>query len=319
MTQQHYARHPGGRDVAAYTLDNGQIKATILTYGATLDALYAPDRAGKRENILMTFQSLEDRMAHSAYQGETVGRYCNRIAGAAFTLDGREHRVTSHPEGSYCLHGNGEFSHAVWDTEEATDDFVALTYLSPAGSEGFPGTIRARACYRLAGGALTVTYTAISDENTVIGMTNHAYFNLTGNFATEVLSHELMLNAGYYLPISADTLIPTGEIAPVAGTAFDFRAARPIAREYDHNFCLTGVGPAARVYEPQSGRLLEIGTNQPGVQLYTGNSLARKHTGFCLETQPWPDSPNRAWPGSSGLLRAGEEYRAETTFAFSAR
>jgi len=308
---------PDGKAVEAYTLDNGLLRARALTYGATLDALFAPDRDGTPRNVLRTFESLDERRAKSMYQGETVGRYANRIGGARFTLNGREYHVTANVNNSICLHGAGEFSHTVWDVAEIGDASITLAYVSPEGAEGFPGTVRATAHYALEGGSLAIDYRATCDQDTILNLTNHAYYNLAG--AGDILSHELQINADRYLPMS-EALLPTGEIAPVAGTAFDFRALRPIAQGgYDHNFCLNGGdAPAAVVYEPASGRVMELRTNQPGIQLYTGNSLPAPFTGFCLETQLWPDCTNRQWPGNHYILRAGEAYFSHTSLTFSA-
>jgi len=309
---------PDGAAVEAYTLDNGILQARILIYGATLDALFAPDRNGTPGNVLLTFGSLEERRAKSNYQGETVGRYANRIGGAKFTLNGREYHVTANVNNEICLHGAGEFSHAVWDVKSADDTSIALAYTSPHGTEGFPGTVKAMAYYALEGNSLVIEYRAACDSDTILNLTNHAYYNLAG--AGNILSHELQLGADHYLPMS-EALLPTGEIAPVEGTAFDFRILRTIAQGgYDHNFCLNGgEEPAAIVYEPDSGRKMELRTNQPGLQLYTGNFLAEPFAGFCLETQLWPDCTNQKWPGNDYILKAGEAYFSHTKLTFSAR
>ena len=317
MKKELYGVMPDGKPVEAYTLDDGFLRAVILTYGATLDALFAPDRNGTPGNVLLTFASLEERRAKSNYQGETVGRYANRIGGAKFTLNGREYKVTANVNNEICLHGAGEFSHAVWDVIACDDISITLAYTSPDGAEGFPGTVRTTARYALEGGGLSIEYRAASDSDTILNLTNHAYYNLAGSGG--ILSHELRLGADYYLPMS-EALLPTGEIAPVEGTAFDFRALKKIAQGgYDHNFCLNGgEEPAATVYEPTSGRKMELRTNQPGIQFYSGNSLPAPLTGFCLETQLWPDCPNQKWPGNDYILKAGEAYYSRTTLTFSA-
>jgi aldose 1-epimerase len=302
--------------VEAYTLDNGLLQAEILTYGAALNRLFAPDRLGKMENILLTFGSLEDRLAGSQYQGEIVGRYANRVAGGRFTLGGKEYHVTQNEdtlknEGGNCLHGGGEFSHAVWQVLCRDDKEIALQYASPAGAHGFPGQVTATVRYTLEGSGLVIEYQASSDADTVLNLTNHAYFNLACDGS--ILNHVLQIDASHHLPIDADS-IPTGELRPVAGTAFDFRSPRPIGQAYDHNFC----NPRRiHVYEPVSGRCMEVTTDLPGVQLYTGNNLPNPHTAFCLETQAWPDSPNQ-WPEQC-LLRAGEAYQTITRFDFSVK
>jgi len=323
ITKEAYGTMPDGRAVDAYTLDNGILQAKILTYGATLDALFTPDRDGTQGNVLLTFGSLEERREKSAYQGETVGPYANRIGGAKFTLNGKEHRVTANIDGEICLHSAGEYSHTVWDVVSCDDTSITLAYTSPDGTEGFPGTVKATAYYALDGATLVIDYRAVSDQDTILNLTNHAYFNFVN--AGDILSHELQINADRYLPMS-EALLPTGEIAPVAGTVFDFRALRPIRQAgYDHNFCLnegcdaTACNAAAIVYEPTTGRTMELRTNQPGVQFYCGNMLRPPLTGFCLETQIWPDCTNHQWPGNDYILRAGDEYFSHTALTFSAK
>ncbi|MDR1464509.1 MAG: galactose mutarotase [Oscillospiraceae bacterium] len=328
---------------AAYLLQNGPLRARVTAYGATLLSLWAPDRQGREVDVLLGFDTPEAQHAYSDYQGETVGRCANRIAGARFSLNGQEYHVTANEKGTTCLHGGGEFSHAVWDAEIQGDNAVEFRCISPAGSEGFPGEVRAAARYVLEPGRLRMEYRAESDTDTILNLTNHAYFNLAGG--GDVLRHELQINAAAYLPIDEQS-IPTGERRPVAGTAFDFRRAKPIGRDiraedpqlaqcrgYDHNFCLTESDrfdltvPAAAVSEPGSGRRLTVYTDQPGIQLYTGNFLDGKpgkggvpmeqHSGFCLETQVWPDSPNHPdFP--SCLLMAGEVYQRTTILQLDA-
>jgi len=345
MTKKFYGSMPDGRPVAAYTLDNGLLRAEILTYGATLNRLFAPDRNGRLENVLLTFDSLEQRIADSQYQGEIVGRYANRIANARFTLDGKEYRVTPNEGNGNCLHGGGEFSHDLWQARPVDETTLELTFASPAGAQGFPGQVRAAVRYTLVGRSLAVKYEARSNADTILNLTNHAYFNLAGQ--GDILGHELRMDADYYLPIDANS-IPTGELRPVAGTAFDFRKAKPIGQDihaddpqlkqvggYDHNFCKTyfyRYNPVrVSVSEPLSGRHMAVVTDLPGVQLYTGNNLpvppgspanpqvrwGGPYTGFCLETQAWPDSPNQ-WPDQC-LLKAGEIYKTTTQFDFSVK
>ncbi|MDR2753092.1 MAG: galactose mutarotase, partial [Oscillospiraceae bacterium] len=219
IAKEVYDVLPGGGNVDVYTLDNGTLRAEVLTYGATLNRLFVPDKNGLRKNVLLTFNTLEQRVAHSAFQGEVVGRYANRIANAKFSLQGKEYHVTANKEG-VCLHGGGEFSHALWHAKIVDEDTLALHYTSPAGSEGFPGKITATVRYQIKGGTLAVAYQASADEDTIINLTNHAYFNLAGK--GNVLAHVLRINADHYLPTDENS-IPTGERRPVAGTAFDFR------------------------------------------------------------------------------------------------
>ena len=326
-----YGTLPDGRSVEAYTLDNGLLRAEILTYGAALDRLFAPDRHGSMDNVLLTFGSLEERIANSAYQGETVGRYANRIAHARFTLNEKEYRVTPNEEGGNCLHGGGEFSRALWTPGLIEKNSLELTYTSPAGSHGFPGEVRAAVRYTLVGRSLAIRYKAVSSEDTILNLTNHAYFNLAGQ--GDILGHQLEINAECYLPVDENS-IPTGELRAVAGTPFDFRSPKPIGQDigapdpqlmlvggYDHNFCnpyFYSAKPArVTVSEPLSGRRMSVGTDLHGVQFYTGNHLPAPHTAFCLETQAWPDSPNQ-WPDQC-LLKAGETYKSTTRFDFSVR
>ena len=324
MTKALYAAMPDGRAVEAYTLDNGTLRAEILTFGAALDRLFMPDRNGKMENILSTFDSLEARLAGSQYQGEIVGRYANRIAAAKFTLNGKEYQVTPNEKNGNCLHGGGEFSRDLWQASPIGDSALELTFASPVGAHGFPGAVKATVRYSLQGSALAIEYEAQSDADTVLNLTNHAYFNLAGQ--GNILDHILQIDAPHYLPINANS-IPAGELRSVEGTPFDFRRGKPIGQDigandpqltqvggYDHNYCNP---KAIEVTDPASGRRMAVTTDLPGVQLYTGNNLPAPHTAFCLETQAWPDSPNQ-WPGQC-LLRAGETYKTTTRFDFSVR
>ncbi|MDR3313031.1 MAG: galactose mutarotase [Oscillospiraceae bacterium] len=336
IKSERYGQLPGGEAVLAYTLVCGGLTARILSYGATLDSLWAPDRDGVPGDVLLGFGSLAERLAHSAYQGETVGRYANRIAGARFALGGKTYAVEANEAGRTCLHGGGEFSHANWAAEPAGEATLRLRYQSPAGSMGFPGAVEAEALFTLTAQDLTIAYSARSDAATPFNMTNHAYFNLA--CGGDVRGHVLQIDAESYLPIDGDS-IPTGEVRPVAGTAFDFRSAKPIGRDledadpqlvqckgYDHNYCLAAGGEklAAVAVDPASGRRMQLYTDQPGVQLYTGNFLdspgkngvpQTQHSGFCLETQAWPDSPNRP-EFASCLLLPGEEYTSKTVLKF---
>jgi len=324
MGKTPYGTMPGGRAVEACTLDNGVLRAEILTFGAALDRLFVPDRDGKMENILSTFDSLEVRIAGSQYQGEIVGRYANRIAGGKFALNGNNYHVTPNEKNGNCLHGGGEFSRDLWQASPISASAIELTFASPAGAHGFPGAVKAVVRYTLLESALVVEYEASSDADTVLNLTNHAYFNLAGR--GDILDHILQIDADCYLPIDAKS-IPTGELRPVAGTPFDFTTPKPIGQDifagdpqltqaggYDHNFCNPG---KIEVSEPVTGRCMSVETDLPGVQLYTGNNLPAPHTAFCLETQAWPDSPNQ-WPGQC-LLKAGALYKTTTRFDFSVR
>ena len=331
-----------GRAVDCYTIKNSSETAVdVITYGATLNSIYTADKNGKFEDILIGFDSIEGHEKYSDYEGMTVGRYANRIAGGKFSIDGTEYNVEKNEKGITCLHGGAELSTAVWKALIVNDNSVEMSYTSPDGSMGFPGKVNFRVTFTLfEDNSLKIDYYAVSDKKTVINMTNHAYFNLAGH--GDILGHELMINADSFTPTDADS-IPTGEIRPVEGTAFDFRKFKPIGRDigeqdeqlimcrgYDHNFCLNdGDGAAAAAYDPESGRMLEVFTDLCGVQLYTGNFLDGtkpgkhgepliKHAGFCLETQFYPNTPNMPqFPQCT--VDAGEKFKSCTVFRFSVR
>lgn len=329
-----------GRTVDQFTLSNtAGMEVDLITYGATVNAIRVPDKAGTFTDVLIGFDTVAGHEQYSDYQGNTIGRYANRIAGGVFTLDGVEYHVEKNERGVTSLHGGGELSSAVWQAIIVDDNAVEMTYVSPDGAKGFPGEVRFRVLFTLhEDNALRIDYKAVSDKKTVINMTNHAYFNLAG--AGDILAHTLKVSADAFTPTDADS-IPTGEVRPVEGTPFDFRAAKPIGRDigaqdpqllqcrgYDHNFCLNaGDGPAAELYDPASGRLLQVFTDLPGIQIYTGNFLDGtrpgkggapiiKHAGVCLETQCYPNTPNMpAFP--SCTVEAGAPYVTSTVFKFS--
>jgi aldose 1-epimerase len=342
---------PDGTAVERYLLRNARgVTVAILTYGGIVQSVEVPDREGALGNVVLGFATLADYLARGAYFGTITGRYANRIAGARFTLDGRTHRLAAN-NGPNALHGgiNG-FNSRVWQASERNGPDgvgVALRYVSADGEEGYPGRLDTEVTYTLTeGNALRIDYRATTDKPTVVNLTNHSFFNLAGEGAGSVLDHELTLQASRYTPVDAD-LIPTGEIAPVAGTALDF--TKPMAvgarirsgepqlvrgRGYDHNLVLDQstegeLTPAARLRDPRSGRVMEVSTTEPAVQLYSGNFLDgsavgiggrayRQSDGLCLETQHFPDSPNR--PGfPSTVLRPGETFSSTTIFAFTAR
>jgi aldose 1-epimerase len=340
----------GGQAVDLYTLTNSHcMEAKIITYGGIVQSLSVPDRHGNVANVALGFEDLAGYVENnSPYFGAIIGRYANRIAGGKFTLDGVTYELPKN-DGPNTLHGGLEgFDKKNWDARELSNgDTVGLdlTYTSPDGEEGFPGKLDVGVTYTLTeGNELRVDYRATTDEPTVVNLTNHSYFNLQGEGTGTIYDHRLMLNANRYTPVD-DTLIPTGEIAPVAGTPFDFRSSKAIGarirddheqivigRGYDHNFVLNrrghkGLVPAARAEDPDSGRVLEIRTTEPGVQFYSGNFLDgtlvgtggrvyRQSDGFALETQHYPDSPNQPdFP--STVLRPGETFESTTVFEFS--
>jgi aldose 1-epimerase len=353
------ATHPGierepfgqlddGRSVDAITLSNSNgMYVRVLTYGAIVQALVAPDRDGKLDDVVLGYTSLGDYVRDTRYFGCIVGRYANRIGNASFTLDGRTFELAAN-EGPNQLHGGPQgFNRAVWTAEPFEDDAVGVRMglTSPDGESGFPGTLDVTATYTLTDdNALIVDFSATTDQPTPLNLTQHSYFNLAGHDRGDVLGHQLTIAASRFTPVD-ETLIPTGELRDVTETPFDFRhntaiGARiadddeqlRIGNGYDHNFVLDRLNDsaflAARLCEPLSGRVLEVLTTEPGLQLYTGNGLDDraigkewriygKHAGIALETQHFPDSPNKPnFP--STILRPGTEYRSQTIFRFSA-
>jgi aldose 1-epimerase len=324
----------------AVALEGGGIRATILPFGATLARLEAPDRTGRLADVVLGFDRSADYAASPAHVGGVVGRYANRIAGARFQLDGAEHALTAN-EGRHHLHGGARgFDRREWRVEGREPAGVALALESPDGEEGYPGTLRCRAVYRISGpGELALDFEATCDRATPLSLTQHAYWNLAGPPGEPVLEHELEIAADLYAPVDAEHL-PRGALHPVVGTPFDFRAPRTLAhglREggaelalhggYDHPFALRGhegdLRFAARLREPRSGRVLEIHTSAPCLQLYGGQQLAEgpgqtgwRHgpgRGLCLEAQRFPDAPNQpVFPAA--ILRAGEVHRQTTRY-----
>lgn len=305
-----------------YTLVNGNgMSVTLCDLGAAIQSLDVPDRYGNISDVVLGYDTPEEYFENDAYLGASVGRYANRIAGAKFTLNGREYRLVAN-DGKNTLHG-GEGLSLRRFMAYSMDNGVRFEIISPDGDSGFPGNVGISVTYTLTDdNGLCIEYSAVSDADTVISLTNHSYFNLKGSGT--VLSHELMINARHYLPVDSE-LIPTGEKRPVAGTEFDFRTLRPVRYgHYDHCFCLDGE-PCAVLYEPESGRKMTVTTDMPGVQLYCAGMLGKrrgkggvtygKNSALCLETQFYPDSPNRPdFP--SCLLKAGEVFRSRTTYRF---
>ena len=344
VVQKPFGVTPDGQKVSLYTVSNGRGLSLQLTdYGATIVSLEAPDREGRSANINLGFDTLEGYLNHTAYFGCTVGRYANRIAKGKFELDGKEYTLATN-NGPNHLHGGKEgFNRKVWKAEpveEGRQAGVRFRYRSPDGEEGYPGTLDVTVEYLLTtDNELRMEYTAETDAPTVLNLTNHAYWNLAGAGSGTILDHELMLTADKYLEVD-DTLIPTGKLADALDTAMDFTRTQTIGsriaelkkdeegpRGYDHNYILPAVDDklilAARVREPKSGRVMEVRTTQPGVQLYTGNFLDGgqengghpQHGAFCLETQHYPDSPNQPdFP--STVLRPGEKFHELTVHRF---
>jgi aldose 1-epimerase len=330
LEEREFGRLDDGTVVKQFTMRNAKgMTAKIITYGALVSELQAPDRDGAMTNVVLGADSLEGYIGRGAVPGAVVlGRVANRIAGARFMIDGVEYKVTANAGTNHIHGGRKGFASVVWQGEALTvaehQAAVRLTYLSKDGEEGYPGNLTASVTYTLTdNNELRLDYAATTDKPTLVNLSNHAYFNLAGG--GDVLGHELWLNADRYTLADA-SLIPTGELAPVKGTPLDFTTPaligarvneikpRPI---YDHNYVINGGGKAlvlaARVREPQSGRVMEVRTTEPGVQLYTGRSGR-----FCLETQHFPDSIHHPHFPST-ILRPGERFQSTTIFAFSTK
>jgi len=345
---------PDGRSVEAYRLTNRcGMSVTVLTYGGTLQAIDVPDARGERRNVALGFATLDGYLTGDHYFGAVIGRVASRIAGARFELDGTTYSLPPNDPPSSVHGGEKGFNTRLWAAQPSADpDSVAvrLEYVSADGEEGYPGTLATEVTYRLAAeeNTLRFEYRATTDRPTVVNLTNHSYLNLLGEGSGSVLDHEVQLYADQYLPLDPQ-LIPTGELAPVAGTPLDFRtphrigeririgfAQLVVAQGYDHNYVVThpagletSLVPAARVYEPVSGRTLEVWTTEPGLDVYTGNFLDgslvgtggatyRQSDGLAIEPEHFSNSPNTAhFP--SVVLRPGEVYRSTTEFRFGAQ
>jgi len=345
--EKSYFGRVGDQTVEIYTLTNVHgVEARIMTYGATIVSLKTPDSAGRVKNIVLGFDTLDPYLAGVPYFGATVGRYANRIANGRFGLDGESYQLPKN-DGPNSLHGGRRgFDKRVWTAEpieSVRGQAVRLTYVSAAGEEGYPGELTAHVTYRLGDdNSLVIEYQAVTTAPTPINLTNHAYFNLSGDTQRPIVNHILMINADRFTPVNT-TLIPTGELRAVANTPFDFRKPQPIATRindeaeqlhlghgYDHNWVLTKshlgmLTLAAILTDPESGRSLEVRTTQPGLQFYSGNFLDgdplaggtvfNYRTGLCLEAQHFPDSPNQpAFP--STILRPGQIYSEKTVLVF---
>ena len=349
MHKESFGKTPDGQAADLYLLRNKSgMEVDITNYGATIVRLKAPDRHGKFEDIVLGFDNLEGYTVNKPYFGATIGRYANRIAHGQFTLHGHVYTLPKN-DGDNTLHGGTSgFNKRLWKAKDVSTPSAAsvqMSYLSKDGDQGFPGNMSVEVRFTLSDdNSLKIEYAATSDKDTVVNLTNHTYFNLAGQGQGDILGQQLMLNASRFTPVNAN-LIPTGEIVSVKSTPMDFTKATAIGARinadyeqlklghgYDHNFVLDG-NPmrkavlAARAYDPGSGRVVEIWTNQPGVQFYSGNfldgTIAGKggvkyphRSGFALETQHFPDSPNQPkFP--STVLKAGRWFRSTTTYKFS--
>jgi aldose 1-epimerase len=347
VTSQPFGKMPDGTAVEIFTLSDGPYEARITSYGGVVVSLKAPDRNGKSADVVLGFDDLNGYVANfngpsTAFFGAIIGRYGNRIGHGSFTLDGKKYSLPLN-NGENTLHGGPHgFNNVVWKAKPITNG-VELTYLSKDGEAGYPGNLSALVRYTLVKGDLRIEYSATTDKDTVVNLTNHSYFNLAGQ--GDILSYQLTLHASRFTPVDAG-LIPTGELKSVEGTPFDFRKATPIGtrinaddeqlhrgRGYDHNWVLDSGGgkltKAAELYDAGSGRVLKVLTDQPGIQFYSGNFLDGSikgkggtpdelHAALCLETQHFPDSPNHPdFPTTE--LKAGARYHTITVYSFSTR
>lgn len=342
VKQVPWGSMPDGKAVHLYTLENATLRVQLSDLGARIVSLDAPDRAGKRTDIVLGFDNAAQYMEPKAYFGATVGRYANRIARGTFTLEGRTYHVPLNNNANAMHGGPGGFSTRLWRGRAVGGHAVEFSLDSPDGDMGFPGHLQVRVRYTLRGGSLRIDSTAATDRATVLNLTNHTYFNLHGEASGDILHELVQVQADRFTPVDSG-LIPTGEVADVTGTPFDLRELTPIGRNiddkdqqliraggYDHNFVLTGapggLRKAAFAIDPASGRTLRVMTTEPAVQFYSGNflngtlkgfsgALYQKHAGFCLETQHYPDSPNHpSFPSTT--LRPGKPYRSTTVFVF---
>ena len=344
VTHASFGKLPSGEDAQIYTVKDAAVEMRLTTFGARVVSLSTADRNGKMGGIVLGFDDVEDYVKDTkTYFGAVPGRYANRIALGKFTLDGKQYTLPiNNPPNS--LHGGTDgFERRNWTGKEIPNG-VEFMLVSPDGDQGYPGTLTAHVRYTLRGNTVRIDYIATTDKSTVVNLTNHAYFNLAGDGSGTILDEKLTIDADQYTPIDA-TSIPLGELAPVAGTPFDFTTPHSIGERigvinaqlkngsgYDHNFVVRGkageLRSAAKIYDPASGRVLSVETTEPGVQFYSGNFLDGSlpsrsggkyglRSGFCLETQHYPDSPNH--PGyPSTELKPGQMYRSVTTWTFTA-
>ena len=338
----NWGKTPDGQSVELYTLANAKgAEARIATYGGTVVSLKVPDRSGAMGDVVAGFDNLEGYLKPPPYFGAIIGRYGNRIGKGRFSLNGTEYTLAKN-NGENHLHGGVRgFDKRVWTAKALSPQSLELTYVSKDGEEGYPGNLSATVIYSLTdANELKIEYSATTDKETVVNLTNHSYFNLAGE--GDILGHEVVINADRFTPVDKG-LIPTGELRSVAGTPFDFRAAKTIGERieqkdeqlifgggYDHNWVLnrsgSGLESAARVTDPKSGRVMDVLTTEPGLQFYTGNFLDgtlqgkgrvyARRSAFCMETQHFPDSPNK--PGfPSTVLTPGNRYQTTTVYRFS--
>jgi aldose 1-epimerase len=350
IKKESFGKTSGGEQIELYSLTNKKgMEVSITNFGATVVTLKVPDRAGKATDIVLGYDTLDGYEKGTSYFGATVGRYGNRIAGGKFSIDGKTYMLPKN-NGENTLHGGiVGFNKRVWKAREIASkegESLEMTYLSVDGEEGFPGNLSAKVVFTLLAerNELKIDYTATTDKDTVLNLTNHSYFNLSGEGSGDILDHVMTLHSKQFTPVDK-TLIPTGELKNVGGTPMDFNSATAIGKRinendeqlvfgkgYDHNWVLaragSGLSMAAEAYDPKSGRKLEVLTTEPGVQFYSsnfldgakgkGNKPYPQRAAFCLETQHFPDSPNHAnFP--STLLKPNAVFHSQTVFRFSAK
>ncbi|MDR2120735.1 MAG: galactose mutarotase [Tannerella sp.] len=345
LNKNDFVSETAGKPVALYVLKNEKgMEACITNYGGRIASILVPDKSGKPTDVVLGYDGIKDYLASDGNFGALIGRYGNRIAQGKFTLNGTEYQLPQNNNG-HCLHGGPQGYHTkVWDAVQPDERTLTLKYFSPDGDAGFPGNLDVTVTYSLTDdNALSILYEATTDRETVVNLTNHSYFNLSGVPGSQILDHLVMINADHYTPVDS-LLIPTSEIAPVEGTPLDLRRPIPVGlridepfdqlvkgRGYDHNWVLNTKGDigllAAKVVSPTSGIALEVYTSEPGIQFYTGNFMEGTDTGkfgtvypfrgaLCLETQHYPDSPNQ--PGfPTTTLRPGEKYVSRCIYRFT--
>lgn len=349
ITKSNFGTTPEGQPVEKYTLKNKRgMEVEVITYGGIITRWTAPNKNGKYENIVLGFDHLDQYFKSNPYFGAIIGRYGNRIAKGQFSLEEQTYQLAINNSPNHLHGGLKGFDKVVWTGKESTTDSAAslkLTYTSKDGEDGYPGELKSTVIYTLTeNDALEVTYEATTDKKTIINLTQHSYFNLSGDFSKNILDHVVTINADAYLPVD-NTLIPTGEIRAVAGTPFDFSNPKTVGEQietqndqlikgkgYDHCWVLNNQGTFRKIattYHPATGRFLEISSNEPGLQFYSGNFLDGTlpaigggtygvRSGLCMETQHFPDSPNQKdFP--SVVLVPGDKYESKTTFAFSVK
>ena len=347
ISEKPFGQTASHEAVTLYTLKNSHgMEVQIMNYGAIITKIMVPDKNNQIEDVVLGFDTVEEYIKDSPYFGAIVGRYGNRIAAGKFSLDGKSYTLAAQNNGQHLHGGLKGFDKKVWKTVSQKAGSLTLSYLSKDGEEGFPGNLEIQVTYTLNDdNAIAMDYVAKTDQATVLNICNHTYFNLTGNVKRDVLDHSIQLNAPFFIPVDK-VLIPTGEVKSVKGGPFDFTSPKKIGQDinaseeqivigggYDHCYAFDkapgAYGKIAHVEEPSSGRVMEVFTTEPGVQFYTGNNLDGhlvgkygakyiKRSGFCLETQHYPDSPNKPnFP--STVLRPGETYTSKTVYQFSVR